>query len=65
MLATKEIRRRGLTFEGYGELGGALRDPPGCILVCEGPDEKAIAEIFREKIREVKKAGKPKREGRT
>lgn len=60
-LASKEIRKRGLTFEGYEELGGWRRDPPGTILVFEGPDEKVIAKIFREKIKEVKKAGKPER----
>jgi hypothetical protein len=65
LLASKEIRKRGFKFEGYEELGGWRRNPPGTNLVFEGPDEKAIAKIFREKVREVKKAGKPKRKGRT
>ena len=59
-LAAREVRKRNLEAESWEEIGGAHEDPPRCTLVFEGPDEREIVKIFREKIKEVKKAEKAK-----
>jgi hypothetical protein len=59
-LASREARNRNLKAESWEVIGGAHEDPPRCTLVFEGPDEKEIVKIFREKIKEVKKADKAK-----
>ncbi len=62
--ALKETRKRGLQEE-FGAGFSDERAEGGYNFVLKGPNEKLFAKIVRDKIREVKKAGKPKREGRT
>ena len=62
--ALKETRKRGFQEE-FGAGFSDERAESGYNFILNGPNEKLFAKIVREKIREVKKAGIPKREGRT
>jgi hypothetical protein len=59
--ACREAKARGLDWDTREDYVWETGKPGGTTFIFEGPDAKKVAAIYREKIKEMKKAGPPSR----